>query len=58
MVGTRSSLYLAAELLRLRSGISIINVRYKGAAVSLTDLLKTELALWSKVSKDAGIEPQ
>ncbi len=32
--GAGSSLYLAAELLRLRSGISIVNVPYKGAAAS------------------------
>ncbi len=37
--GAGSSLHLAAELLRLRSGISIVNVPYKGAAQALTDLL-------------------
>jgi len=34
-----SSLALSAELLRLRAGITIINVPYKGAANALTDLL-------------------
>ncbi len=37
--GAGSSLHLAAELLRLRTGISIVNVPYKGAAQALTDLL-------------------
>src|SRR5664279_1843223 len=41
--GAGSSLYLAAELLRLRSGISIVNVPYKGAAASLNDLLGSHI---------------
>jgi tripartite-type tricarboxylate transporter receptor subunit TctC len=41
--GAGSSLSLAAELLRLRSGIAIVNVPYKGAAASLTDLLGSHI---------------
>lgn len=37
--GAGSSLSFSAELLRLRAGITIINVPYKGAANALTDLL-------------------
>jgi tripartite-type tricarboxylate transporter receptor subunit TctC len=37
--GAGSSLSLSAELLRLRAGMTIINVPYKGAANALTDLL-------------------
>jgi tripartite-type tricarboxylate transporter receptor subunit TctC len=37
--GTGSSLSLAAELLRISTGISIVNVPYKGAAEALNDLL-------------------
>lgn len=37
--GTGSSLYLAAELLRLKTGISFQNVPYRGAAAALNDLL-------------------
>lgn len=37
--GAGSSLSLSAELLRLRAGLTIINVPYKGAANALTDLL-------------------
>ncbi len=37
--GTGSSLSLAAELLRMSAGISIVNVPYKGAAEALNDLL-------------------
>lgn len=37
--GAGSSLSLAAELFRLRAGIGIVNVPYKGAANALTDLL-------------------
>ncbi len=37
--GTGSSLSLAAELLRISAGISIVNVPYKGAAQALNDLL-------------------
>jgi tripartite-type tricarboxylate transporter receptor subunit TctC len=37
--GAGSSLSLAAELLRLRAGITIVNVPYKGAAEALNDLL-------------------
>jgi|NGEPerStandDraft_6_1074524.scaffolds.fasta_scaffold80570_1 tripartite-type tricarboxylate transporter receptor subunit TctC len=41
--GAGSSLHLAAELLRLRSGITIVNVPYKGAAASLNDLLGSHI---------------
>jgi tripartite-type tricarboxylate transporter receptor subunit TctC len=37
--GAGSSLSLAAELLRLRAGITIVNAPYKGAAAALNDLL-------------------
>jgi tripartite-type tricarboxylate transporter receptor subunit TctC len=37
--GTGSSLYLAAELLRLKSGIAFQHVPYRGAAAALNDLL-------------------
>jgi len=37
--GAASSLSLAAELFRLRTGLAIINAPYKGAANALTDLL-------------------
>ncbi|MGA7431724.1 MAG: tripartite tricarboxylate transporter substrate binding protein [Xanthobacteraceae bacterium] len=37
--GTGSSLSLAAELLHISAGISIVNVPYKGAAEALNDLL-------------------
>jgi tripartite-type tricarboxylate transporter receptor subunit TctC len=37
--GTGSSLYLAAELLRLKTGISFQHVPYRGAAAALNDLL-------------------
>jgi tripartite-type tricarboxylate transporter receptor subunit TctC len=37
--GAGSSLSMHAELLRLRGGITIVNVPYKGAANALTDLL-------------------
>jgi tripartite-type tricarboxylate transporter receptor subunit TctC len=37
--GAGSSLSLSAELLRLRAGMTIINVPYKGAAAALNDLL-------------------
>ena len=37
--GTDSSLSLAAELLRLSAGISVVNVPYAGAAEALNDLL-------------------
>lgn len=37
--GAGSSLSLSTELLRLRTGIQIVNVPYKGAANALTDLL-------------------
>jgi tripartite-type tricarboxylate transporter receptor subunit TctC len=37
--GSASALSLAAELLRLRTGLTIVNVPYKGAANALTDLL-------------------
>jgi tripartite-type tricarboxylate transporter receptor subunit TctC len=37
--GTGSSLYLAAELLRLKTGIAFQHVPYRGAAAALNDLL-------------------
>jgi tripartite-type tricarboxylate transporter receptor subunit TctC len=37
--GTGGSLSLTAELLRLRAGITIVNIPYKGAAAALNDLL-------------------
>jgi tripartite-type tricarboxylate transporter receptor subunit TctC len=37
--GTVSSLYLAAELLRLRTGVAFKNVPYRGAGPALNDLL-------------------
>jgi tripartite-type tricarboxylate transporter receptor subunit TctC len=37
--GSGSSLYLAAEVLRLRTGITFKNVPYRGAAAALNDLL-------------------
>ena len=41
--GAGSSLSLSAELLRLRAGISIVNVPYKGAAAALNDLLGSHI---------------
>ena len=41
--GAGSSLYLAAKLLRLQSGISLANVAYKGAAAALNDLLGSHI---------------
>jgi tripartite-type tricarboxylate transporter receptor subunit TctC len=53
--GAGSSLYLAAELLRLRSGISIVNVPYKGAAASLTDLLGSHIdAMFDAMPVEVG----
>ncbi len=53
--GGGSSLYLAAELLRLRSGISIVNVPYKGAAASLTDLLGSHIdAMFDAMPVEVG----
>src|ERR1051325_8772841 len=43
--GTGSSLYLAAELLRLKSGISFQHVPYRGAAAALNDLLGAHIDL-------------
>jgi tripartite-type tricarboxylate transporter receptor subunit TctC len=37
--GAGSSLSLAAELFKLRTGLTIVNVPYKGAANALTDML-------------------
>lgn len=37
--GAASSLSLAAELFKLRTGLTIVNVPYKGAANALTDML-------------------
>jgi tripartite-type tricarboxylate transporter receptor subunit TctC len=41
--GAGGSLHLAAELLRLQSGISLTNVAYKGAAAALNDLLGSHI---------------
>jgi len=41
--GTVSSLFLAAELLRLRTGISLQNVPYRGAGPALNDLLGSHI---------------
>ena len=41
--GAGSSLHLAAELLRLQSGIALANVAYKGAAAALNDLLGSHI---------------
>ena len=43
--GTGSSLYLAAELLRLKTGIKFQNVTYRGAAAALNDLLGAHIDL-------------
>jgi tripartite-type tricarboxylate transporter receptor subunit TctC len=43
--GTGSSLYLAAELLRLKTGITFQNVPYRGAAAALNDLLGAHIDL-------------
>jgi tripartite-type tricarboxylate transporter receptor subunit TctC len=43
--GTGSSLYLAAELLRLKAGIKFQNVPYRGAAAALNDLLGAHIDL-------------
>ena len=53
--GAGSSLYLAAELLRLRSGITIVNVPYKGAAASLNDLLGSHIdAMFDAMPVEVG----
>jgi tripartite-type tricarboxylate transporter receptor subunit TctC len=43
--GTGSSLYLATELLRLRTGIKLQHVPYRGAAAALNDLLGAHIDL-------------
>jgi tripartite-type tricarboxylate transporter receptor subunit TctC len=43
--GTGSSLHLAAELLRLKTGIQFQNVTYRGAAAALNDLLGAHIDL-------------
>jgi tripartite-type tricarboxylate transporter receptor subunit TctC len=43
--GTGSSLHLAAELLRLKTGIKFQNVTYRGAAAALNDLLGAHIDL-------------
>ncbi|HUI97308.1 MAG TPA: tripartite tricarboxylate transporter substrate binding protein [Xanthobacteraceae bacterium] len=43
--GTGSSLYLAAELLRLKTQIQFQNVPYRGAAAALNDLLGAHIDL-------------
>jgi len=53
--GAGSSLYLAAELLKLRSGINIVNVPYKGAAASLNDLLGSHIdAMFDAMPVEVG----
>ena len=53
--GAGSSLYLAAELLRLRAGITIVNVPYKGAAASLNDLLGSHIdAMFDAMPVEVG----
>ncbi|MBE9603751.1 tripartite tricarboxylate transporter substrate binding protein [Acetobacteraceae bacterium H6797] len=43
--GIGSSLHLAAELFRLRAGIDIVHVPYRGAAPAVTDLLGGQIQL-------------
>jgi tripartite-type tricarboxylate transporter receptor subunit TctC len=43
--GTGSSLYLATELLRLKTGIKLQHVPYRGAAAALNDLLGAHIDL-------------
>jgi tripartite-type tricarboxylate transporter receptor subunit TctC len=43
--GSGSSLYLAAELLRLKTGIAFQHVPYRGAAAALNDLLGAHIDL-------------
>ena len=53
--GAGSSLSLAAELLRLKVGISIVNVPYKGAANALNDLLGNSIdAMFDALPVEVG----
>jgi tripartite-type tricarboxylate transporter receptor subunit TctC len=53
--GAGSSLSLAAELLRLKAGISIVNVPYKGAANALNDLLGNNIdAMFDALPVEVG----
>jgi tripartite-type tricarboxylate transporter receptor subunit TctC len=53
--GAGSSLSLAAELLRLKAGISIVNVPYKGAANALNDLLGNSIdAMFDALPVEVG----
>ena len=53
--GAGSSLSLHAELLRLRGGISIVNVPYKGAANALTDVLGGQIdAMFDALPVEVG----
>ncbi len=53
--GAGSSLSLAAELLRLKAGIAIVNVPYKGAANALNDLLGNSIdAMFDALPVEVG----
>jgi len=53
--GAGSSLSLAAELLRLKAGLSIVNVPYKGAANALNDLLGNSIdAMFDALPVEVG----
>ena len=53
--GAGSSLSLAAELLRLKAGISIVNVPYKGAANALNDVLGNSIdAMFDALPVEVG----
>ena len=59
--GTGSSLYLATELLKARTGIKVTIVPYRGAAPALNDLLggtstrcSTPCRSWSPRPRPAG----
>ncbi len=53
--GAGSSLSLCAELLRLKAGINIVNVPYKGAANALNDLLGNNIdAMFDALPVEVG----
>ena len=53
--GAGSSLSLCAELFRLKAGIKIINVPYKGAANALTDLMSSHIdAMFDALPVEVG----
>jgi tripartite-type tricarboxylate transporter receptor subunit TctC len=53
--GAGSSLSLAAELLRLKAGIKIVNVPYKGAANALNDVLGNNIdAMFDALPVEVG----